>query len=64
MARTKEIVLANAAGKAKHHFCPICPPSDAGTLELMTATMVMPGRRMIYNCKKGHTVNSGETLLR
>jgi hypothetical protein len=47
----------------RRHYCPICPPSDRGTLNRLEAVMHMPGKRMEYHCDKGHRVSKKETIL-
>ena len=64
MAVTDKMVLQGHIGTARHHFCPTCPANEEGRLEPMAPSMIMPGRRIVYHCKRGHTANSGETILK
>lgn len=61
----QSITLACRINPERFHFCPTCPADkESGRLEPMKATMLMPKRTMIYNCKNGHSVPTGGTLLR
>jgi hypothetical protein len=60
----QSITIANRVNPERFHFCPTCPPDENGRYEPMKATQIMPKKRMVYNCKNGHTAPTGGTLLR
>ena len=64
MAKAGRMVTQGAVGATRSHYCPECPAEEDGKLTPTQATMIMPGRRMVYNCKSGHTVLKGQTILR
>ena len=64
MAKAGKMVTQGAVEVARSHYCPECPANEDGKLPPMTPVMIMPGRRIVYRCKRGHTVRRGQTLLR
>lgn len=52
-------------GMPKKHYCPICMKDTTETTPEMEAKpiMMMPGRRMFYDCKNGHRHTRDQTIL-
>lgn len=67
MAGAKGAKLAARAlhGAPRKHYCPTCI-GDAKELTVDMETkpvMMMPGRRIFFNCQAGHRNTRGQTVL-
>ena len=67
MAGAKGAKLAARAlhGASRKHYCPTCVGDAKELTSDMEAkpVMLMPGRRMRFHCKAGHSNTRGGTVL-
>ena len=63
-AKGSKLAARNLKGGPRKHYCPVCVEKNGFVAATeATAVMIMPKKRMSFQCDAGHAWHRTETIL-